>query len=171
MDIEVLCGHADLAPISELKKNPRNPNEHSEEQIARLAKLIKHHGFRHPIIISKQSGFIVAGHARLDAATRLGMRLVPVEYQSFESEDMEWAFLISDNAIAGFSELDLAAINLEIPNIGPLDLELLGLQDFTVDPPLVQEEKAPKEMKYFECPNCHEVCEKQQLIPAGIPNG
>lgn len=132
--IRILCERADDLAISALVPHKKNPNKHSEEQIERLAALIRYHGFRHPIIVSKRSGFIVAGHGRLEAARRLGMAKVPVDYQEFESDEAEYAFLVADNSIALWAELDLAAINLEVPNLGPdFDIDMLGLKDFAID--------------------------------------
>lgn len=123
-----------LEDITKLKPNPKNPNQHDESQIDRLCKLIKHHGFRVPIIISRQSGFIAAGHGRLEASKKLGLSSVPVMYQDFESPDIEYQFMVADNAIQGWSDLDLSKINFDIADIGPFDIELLGLKSFVVEP-------------------------------------
>lgn len=130
----VQCEHSRLADVDSLTPHPKNPNTHSTEQIQRLAEIIEYQGFRHPIIVSKRSGFIAAGHGRLAAAKLLGMREVPVDEQDFESDDAEYAFLVSDNAIAEWATLDLAAVNLEVPALGPdFDIDLLGIKDFTID--------------------------------------
>lgn len=120
--------------IDKLRPHPKNRNQHSEEQIKRLSELIQYQGWRVPIIVSKRSGFIVAGHGRLSAAKQLNQTRVPVHYQDFESEEQEYAFLTSDNAIAAWSELDLAAINVDIQELGPdFDIDLLGIRNFVVD--------------------------------------
>lgn len=130
----IRCEHSRLAPLDSLTPHPKNPNTHSPEQIERLAEIIAYQGFRHPIVVSKRSGFIVAGHGRLAAAERLGMREVPVDEQDFESDEAEYAFLVSDNAIAEWALLDLAAVNLEVPALGPdFDINMLGIKDFTID--------------------------------------
>ena len=61
---------------------------------------MKHQGWRHPITVSKQSGYIVAGHGRLAAAQSLGWAKAPVDMQDFENEADEFAHLIADNKIA-----------------------------------------------------------------------
>lgn len=121
-------------PIASLKPHPKNRNTHPPEQIERLAKIIKYQGWRHPIIVSKQSGFIVAGHGRLEAAKLLNLPVVPVHYQDFVDADQEYAFLISDNAIALWAELDLSAIHKDLPELGLGDLDLLGFQNFELEP-------------------------------------
>jgi hypothetical protein len=151
-----------MRAIETLTPHPRNPNTHSREQIERLAKLIEYQGFRHPIIVSKRSGFVVAGHGRLEAAKRLAMTEVPVDEQDFESDEAEYAFLVSDNAIAQWASLDLSAINLELPELGPdFDIDLLGLKDFALDPSELaieaegNGEKKPDDIDEIkQCPNC-----------------
>lgn len=124
----------ELVELKKLKPHPKNPNKHSPEQIDRLAKLYQFHGVRHPIIVSKRTGYIVAGHGRLAAAKKLKMTTFPVSFQDFADDDAEYAFLVADNAIANWSELDLGAINLDITNLGPeFDLDMLGLKDFKLD--------------------------------------
>lgn len=121
-------------PIRDLRPNPANSNKHSDEQIERLVKLIKYYGWRQPIIISNRSGLIAAGHARLLAAKAMGMSEVPVQYQNFEDDDEERGFLVSDNAIASWAELDLSLINTQLGDFDPgFDLDLLGIKDFTLD--------------------------------------
>lgn len=121
-------------PIRDLRPNPANSNKHSDEQIERLVKLIKYYGWRQPIIISNRSGLIAAGHARLLAAKAMGMSEVPVQYQNFEDDDEERGFLVADNSIAAWAELDLSLINAQMGDFDPgFDLDLLGIKDFTLD--------------------------------------
>lgn len=120
---------------SKLVFNPKNNNKHSEEQIDRLAKLIDFNGFRNPVIVSNRSGFVIAGHGRLMAAKKIGMSLVPVMYQEFDSEAQEYAYLTSDNAIASWSDLDLSMVNTEMLDLGPdFDIDMLGIKDFVIEP-------------------------------------
>jgi len=132
--IKIECDYSDMVPAKELVEHPKNPNKHSSKQVKRLAKLIKEHGFRVPIIVSENTGFIVAGHGRLQAAGQLKMKEVPVSYQSFKHDAMEYQFLVADNAINQWAELDMSAINADFAEFGPFDTDLLGLEDFVVDP-------------------------------------
>lgn len=132
--IQIHCKHDELVSPKKLKNHPKNRNKHGQDQIDRLADLYKYHGIRHPIIVSKLSGFIVAGHGRKLAAIRANIEAVPVVYQDFESTDAEYAFIQADNAIALWAELDLAGINQDIGDLGPdFDINMLGIQDFTID--------------------------------------
>jgi site-specific DNA-methyltransferase (adenine-specific) len=117
-----------------LVPHPKNRNKHSKEQIERLAELIKYQGWRHPIIVSQLSGYVVAGHGRLSAAKLLHEPKVPVHVQEFTSQEQEYAFLVSDNAIASWAELDLSGIHADLPELQPFDIDLLGIKDFRFEP-------------------------------------
>ncbi len=104
--IPVYCAFDELADADLLVPNPRNPNRHPESQIALLAKIIKAQGWRAPITVSVESGFIVRGHGRLLAARKLGVRQVPVDRQHYATEADEWADLIADNRLAELAEMD-----------------------------------------------------------------
>lgn len=128
------CKYDELVDPKKLKNHAKNRNKHGQDQVERLAELYKYHGIRHPIIVSNLSKCIVAGHGRKLAAIRAGVKEMPVVYQDFESNEAEYAFLISDNAISDWSELDLAGINEDIGDLGPdFDINMLGIQDFTID--------------------------------------
>jgi ParB-like chromosome segregation protein Spo0J len=83
VSIEIKCSYDELVSIKELKPHPKNPNSHSEAQIARLGKILSYQGFRNPIIVSRNSGYIVSGHGRLLAAQKIGLKKVPINYQDF----------------------------------------------------------------------------------------
>jgi hypothetical protein len=156
--------------IKTLKPRPNNRNQHSDEQIQMLVRLIEHYGWRHPIIVSNQSGYVVAGHARLDAAKRMKLKEVPVQYQDFKSEDEEYAFHVADNAIPAWAELDLKGINADLPQLGPdFDIDLLGIKGLALDAPNFepgseegQGQLDQKKIVILECPHCREHFEQSQ---------
>lgn len=103
--IPVFCSHDDIVPTMNLKENPLNPNKHPEEQIKLLADIIERTGWRQPVTVSNQTGYIVKGHGRLAAAKLKGWCNVPVDYQDYSSTDEEYADLIADNRLAELSEI------------------------------------------------------------------
>lgn len=161
LQINPKCAFTEMVPIGQLKENPRNRNFHSDEQVERLALLIEHQGFRHPIIVSKRSGLIAAGHGRLAAARKLGLEQVPVDYQDFASDESEYSFLVSDNAVALWADLDLSGINGDLADLGPdFNLDLLGLENFELEP--ADKPSKPKALKMITCPHCDEEFELDQ---------
>lgn len=133
--IKIRSKDISIVPIVKLVLNPKNNNKHPTEQIERLAQLIEFQGFRNPVVVSNRTGFVVAGHGRIEAAKKLGIKDVPVMFQDFENEAQEYAYLTSDNAIASWAELDLSAVNTEMLDLGPdFDIDLLGIKDFVIEP-------------------------------------
>ena len=146
------CVYKKMVPVEDLKPNPKNPNVHSDAQINRLCEIIKYQGFRNPIIVSNFTGFVVCGHGRIKAAKKLGIKEVPVDFQEFDNQDQEYAHMIADNAIAEWSDLDLARINFDLKDLGPdLNIDMLGLKDFEIEFMDVVKEKKNKEEI---CPKC-----------------
>lgn len=159
--IDIQSKDIKLVPIDQIKESHKNRNSHSAEQIDRLAKIIQYQGFRNPLIVSNQSGLLVAGHGRLMAARKLGLTELPVMYQDFKDSDAEYAAMVSDNSIASWAELDLAGINSDIGDLGPdFDIELLGVEGFTLDPhgdfkePDPKKDPTQKDAMLKSCPNC-----------------
>ena len=130
--LEIRSKDIKLVDVDSIVPNPKNANRHSVEQIKRLEKLIKYQGFRNPLIISNRTGFLIAGHGRLEAAKNLGIEKLPVIYQDFENEAQEYAYLVSDNEIARWAELDKQAVYEDLKNIELDDIELLGIEDFEI---------------------------------------
>jgi len=126
--IPVYCAFDKLVEVADLKPNPRNPNQHPQQQVTLLAKIIKTQGWRAPITVSTRSGFVVRGHGRLLAARLLSKTVVPVDYQAYATEGEEYADLIADNRIAELAEMDPVALKDLILDIdtGDLDIELTG---------------------------------------------
>jgi len=126
--IPIHCSYARLADVTSLVANPRNPNKHSDKQVALLAKVIRHQGWRAPITVSKRSGFIVTGHGRLAAALLLQVEQVPIDEQDFATEADEWAHLVADNRIAELADADRGMIAdlLGELDAGGLDMDLTG---------------------------------------------
>ena len=133
--IEVWCAYDKLVKVEELIPHPKNPNTHPQSQIKILAQNIRYHGWRHPIVVSKLSGYIVAGHGRLEAAKELGVSIVPVEYQDFATEDNELAVLVGDNRLAELSTLDLNGLQDIIDGFKASDFDtiLAGFEPTDLD--------------------------------------
>lgn len=127
-----------MVEVADLKPNERNPNRHPAKQVALLAKIIRHQGWRSPIVVSKRSGFIVTGHGRLEAAKLLKGQTVPVNFQDFANEADEWAHVIADNRIAELAEVDDTLLTGLLKDLGTLpdfDYNICGLEDLTRDVP------------------------------------
>ena len=133
--VPVYCAHDAIVDVAKMVPNPRNPNQHPDEQIQLLGRIIRQAGWRQPITVSTRSGFIVKGHGRLSAALLEGVKEVPVDYQNYASEAEEYADLVADNRIAELSEIDnkmLADIFADI-DTGEIPLEMTGFSEKEVE--------------------------------------
>lgn len=132
--MNIHCKYDSLVEVDSLKPHPKNRNKHPQDQVERLAKILKYQGVRAPIVVSNRSNKIVKGHGTLQAIKANQWDKAPVVYQDFEDDDQEWLFVQSDNAIASWAELDLKGINADIGELGPFDIDLIGIKDFVVEP-------------------------------------
>lgn len=130
------CAHSDIIEIHKIVLNPKNTNEHPQEQIELLAKIIDFQGQRSPIVISKRSGYVVKGEGRYLSMLRLGWEKVAVDYQDYDSEAQEYADLEADNniqklAVHNFNKMVENAKTLDIKDLPAFDV--FGIPNFTVN--------------------------------------
>lgn len=132
---KVYCSFTKMVPLEELIPNPRNPKRHPESQVALLAKIISAQGWRNPIVVSKRSGFITKGHARLEAARKLALSEAPVDYQAYKDEASEWADMLADNRIAELANIDGPTLKdlLEEMDTGAFDMDLTGYDPKSIE--------------------------------------
>lgn len=130
--MEIQSKEITIVSPDKLIHHPKNMNQHSDEQIDRLIDLINYQGFRNPLVVQKGTNLVVAGNGRLMAARKMGLTEVPVTYQEFESEAQLYAYMVSDNAIAAWSKLDLEMIKYEAQNLD-IDIQTLALQSLEVE--------------------------------------
>jgi len=110
----------------DLKPNPGNPYIHTEKQVRVLAAIIRAAGWRQPIIVSRETGFVVKGHCRRLAALQLKAKAVPVEHQSYPSYDDEVADMIADNHVAELAYTDQATMAGIMSQMGQAAQRLTG---------------------------------------------
>jgi len=123
-EIKVHCKHTKMEDVVNLVPHPQNPNKHPDKQIAMLAKIIRHSGWRSPIVVSKKTGFIVSGHGRLEAAKLLNVQQIPIDEQEFKNEAEEFAHLVADNRIAELSGLSDDKLTELLSGLNDLDFDM-----------------------------------------------
>jgi len=90
-----------------------NARTHSDEQVTQIAASIKEFGFNNPILVDGSKG-VIAGHARLLAAKKLGLKTVPVIELGHLSEVQKKAYILADNKIALNAGWDDELLTLEM---------------------------------------------------------
>lgn len=108
-----------------------NSRVHSDEQVNQIAASIKEFGFLNPIIIDGDNG-IIAGHGRVMAANKLGIKELPCVDASHLSPAQKKAYVIADNKIALNSDWDVDLLRVELEGLQELDFDL-SLTGFNED--------------------------------------
>lgn len=119
-----------LADVSELIPYVRNARTHSEAQVAQIAASIREFGFLSPILVAEDNT-ILAGHGRLAAALKLGLKKVPCVKENHLTETQKRAYIIADNKLslnAGWDN-ELLAVELSELEGADFNLDLLGFDE------------------------------------------
>lgn len=119
-----------LADVSELIPYVRNARTHSEAQVAQIAASIREFGFLSPILVAEDNT-ILAGHGRLAAALKLGLKKVPCVKENHLTETQKRAYIIADNKLslnAGWDS-ELLAVELSELEGADFNLDLLGFDE------------------------------------------
>lgn len=138
----------ELMDIDEIKGYPRNPKDHD---VGAISQSVDRFGFKMPPAIDEKSGFLFAGHGRLDTllqkrrakeaapegvVEREGKWLIPViRGLSFKNKKELEAYIVADNRtseIGGWLEDVLATVLTEqgdsLPGTGYDDEDLAALR-------------------------------------------
>lgn len=116
--------------IDSLKPWENNPRTHSADQIKQIRRSIREFGFTNPLLID-ESGLVIAGHGRVEAAKREGLTELPaIELQGL-SEAQKRALVIADNQIATNAGWDENLLRLELDTLkdDEFDLSIVGFTD------------------------------------------
>lgn len=119
-----------LADVSELIPYVRNARTHSEAQVSQIAASIREFGFLSPILVAEDNT-ILAGHGRLAAALKLGLKKVPCVKENHLTETQKRAYIIADNKLslnAGWDN-ELLAVELSELEGADFNLDLLGFDE------------------------------------------
>ncbi len=109
--------------VASLRPYSRNARVHSKKQIKQIAASIERFGFVNPVLVS-DTGEIVAGHGRVEAAKLLGMKTVPTLALSHLSEAERRAYVLADNKLALNAGWDPEILALELQGLIELDFDV-----------------------------------------------
>jgi DNA modification methylase len=123
-----------MTPLDKLIPYARNARTHSDEQVAQIAASISEFGFNNPILTDGEHG-LIAGHGRLAAARKLGLKEVPVIELGHLSDTQKKAYILADNRIALNAGWDDGLLTLELQELqgANVDLGLLGFGDEEIE--------------------------------------
>jgi DNA modification methylase len=114
--------------LSALRPFPRNARLHTDAQVAQVAASITEWGWTNAVLVD-ESGEIIAGHARVLAARKLGLSEIPVIVARGWSEPQRRAYVIADNKLAMNATWDEGVLQLELAELKGFEFDL-GLTGF-----------------------------------------
>lgn len=126
--------------VDDLIPYARNAKIHDENNINLIAGSIKSFGFNNPILLDGENG-IIAGHGRVLASKKLGIKQIPtIELQGLSDAEKR-AYIIADNRLTEKSEWDKEILSLELQDLNELgiDLNIIGFNDEDLNN-IIQEE-------------------------------
>lgn len=120
--------------VDSLRPYARNARTHSAKQVKQIAASIERFGFTNPVLVS-DTGEIIAGHGRVEAAKLLGMKRVPTLPLSHLSETERRAYILADNKLALNAGWDREVLAIELQALIDLefDVEITGFSLAEVD--------------------------------------
>lgn len=124
----------DYVPTASLKPYANHARRHAKDKIRRLRNNINTFGLVVPLLVDSDD-VVITGHARLMAATELGLKTVPVIHITHLTKAQVKAFRIADNRLVELAEWDNAALAVEFEAIiaGGIDLDLTGFSVPEID--------------------------------------
>lgn len=129
--IVAMANRIEMWPLGRLMPYAKNSRTHSAEQIDQIAASIVKFGFTQPILVDEKNGDIMAGHARLQAAYKLGLEEAPVIPLGHMSEAEKRAYIIADNKLAENAGWDEKILREELKGLldDDFDLTVIGFSE------------------------------------------
>jgi len=109
----------DIQAVVPYARNPR----HNEAAISKVAASLQEYGWRQPIVVDGDM-VVVAGHTRLEAASNLGMKTVPIHIAKGLSPEQIKAYRLADNRVGQEAGWDNKLLRLELEELKFADFSL-----------------------------------------------
>lgn len=110
--------------IEQLTPYKNNARKHSDKQIDMIAKSLRKYGFLNPVLINDKN-MILAGHGRVEAAKRIGLKIVPCVQISHLTPDEQKEYILADNRLAELAEWDNDMLSDELKSLS-IDFNDIG---------------------------------------------
>lgn len=129
-----------LKKINEIKPYEKNPRR-NDDAVQYVAESLKQFGWKQPIVVDRNN-IVVAGHTRLKAAKKLGLKEVPCIVADDLTDDQVKAYRLADNKVAEAAEWDFELLDEELDGLFDFDMTVFGFDHPEDDE---AEEAEPKE--------------------------
>ena len=135
--------------IADLQRHPQNYRTHPEAQLLRLDESLRRYGQRSAVVVQASTMRIIAHHAVVQSAERLGWETVRCDVWTCDDTEAA-AYLVDDNSLQRFAEDDEAALAMLLVSLDELDAapvsfdesELNALLEQSMTPDFLTDEQA-----------------------------
>src|SRR6201984_1001821 len=93
-----------------------NARLHSEADLEKIAASILKWGWTNPVLVDER-GVLIAGHLRVAAAAKLGLKSIPVIVARGWSEEEKQAYRLADNELAARGSWDFDLLRSELRDL------------------------------------------------------
>ncbi|MBQ6730461.1 MAG: ParB N-terminal domain-containing protein, partial [Bacilli bacterium] len=126
MNLEIIMHDVDA--IIPYENNPRD----NDNSVDAVIESIKNFGFLVPIVIDKDN-VLVAGHTRIKALKKMGIKQVPCILADKLNEDQIKAYRLADNMTSMNSKWNGKLVRLEMKNLPEFDFTKFGMPEKFMD--------------------------------------
>lgn len=115
--------------VAVLKPYENNAKIHGKDQVEKICNSIKEFGFLSPCLIDRDLN-IIAGHGRVLAAQKLGLKTVPCLFIEGLTDEQRKAYILADNKLTELGEWDaeLVAAELKALDDAGFDITITGFE-------------------------------------------
>lgn len=130
-----------------LKPYENNAKIHGDDQVEKICRSIQEFGFISPCLIDNEYN-VIAGHGRIMAAKKIGMKKVPCLFVEGLSDEQRRAYILADNRLTELGEWDMDLVHFELDELqlGGFDVSITGFEvgeDFVDHLQGIVEDEAP----------------------------
>jgi hypothetical protein len=122
-------GTVKALPIDVVKPSPDNPRKIGAAAVDVVAKSLKEFGWQQPLVVDTDH-VVIAGHTRLLAAKKLGLKQVPVVVADHLTPQQVKAYRIADNRSGDFTAWDFTALTQQLDDLAADFSDVLALADW-----------------------------------------
>lgn len=133
-----------VVPVSYPKPDPANPRHHTDRNMATIKASLSRHGMVMPLLIEKETRFVIQGHGTLEAVKELGgthVAIIEVAKDSKQREELRDLM----NRAAELSEWDYKSLAESFRRYMVSDdqMSLIGWEKFETEPILAADWTPP----------------------------
>jgi DNA modification methylase len=119
--------------IDELHLDPANPRRISDAELESLTRSLREFGFVQPLIVRRANNTLIAGHQRLVAARKLGLKTVPTIFLDLTQEQARLLNIALNRINGDWDDELLARMLADLKPVAGIDLTLTGFDEGELD--------------------------------------